>query len=148
MALAMVMIGAFVAVKNGPLDMWRSLQSGGPIRPLGPFVTSPLWLAATICAYLVLAPSIYRAMTGKTVPPKMALLLTIAVLGLLVALELPMRGTALPLLVFVVLVAVRVAVALRAGLRRTAQDARRTAEVVDLTRWREDRRAHRRARSR
>jgi hypothetical protein len=147
MALQTVMIGVTLAVKNGPLSMWRSFGPAGPIKPLDRFVTSPLWVAATICVCLALAPSVYRATRGKTVPPNVALLLTTAVLGLLVF-DLLMRGTALPLLAFVVLVAALVAVALRAGLRQNRQDTRRAAEVVDLARWREDRRARRRAGSR
>ncbi len=148
MAFLTMMIGVTVGVKNGPLDMWRSFGQAAQIRPLDPFVTSPLWLAATICAYLALAPSVCRAARGKAVPPNMAVLLTTAVLGLVVALELLARGSALPLLVFVLLVAARAAVALRPGLRRIRKDTTRTAEVVDLARRREDRRARRRAGSR
>ena len=148
MALQTVMIGVTLAVKNGPLSMWRSLAPAGPIKPLDRFVTSPLWLAATICVCLALAPSVYRATRGKTAPPNVALLLTTAVLGLFVVFDLLLRGTALPLLVFVLLVAARVAVALRAALRQTRQDTNRTTEVVDLTRWREGKRARRRAGSR
>jgi multisubunit Na+/H+ antiporter MnhG subunit len=148
MALQTVMIGVTLAVKNGPLSMWRSLGPAGPIEPLDRFVTSPLWLAATICVYLALAPSVYRATRGTTVPPKIALLLTTAVLGLFAVFDLLMRGTALPLLVFVLLVTSLVAVALRRGLRQNRQYMSRAAEVVDLARWREVRRARRRAGSR
>jgi multisubunit Na+/H+ antiporter MnhG subunit len=148
MALQTVMIGVTLAVKNGPLSMWRSLDPAGPIKPLDRFVTSPLWLAATICVYLALAPSVYHATRSKTVSPNMSLLFTTAALGLFVVFDVLVHGTALPLLVFVLLVATRVAVALRAGLRQTRQDKRHTAEVVDLARWREDRRARRRAGSR
>jgi hypothetical protein len=147
MAFLTVMIGVTVAVKNGPPDMWRSLGPASPTRPLDRFVTSPLWLAATICVYLALAPAVYRATRGKAVPPNMALLLTTAVLGLFGVLDLVLRGTALPLLVFVLLVAAGVAVTLRAALQRIRQDTS-TAEVVDLTRLRENRRARRRAGSR
>ena len=148
MALPTVMIEVTLAVKNGPLGMWRALGPAGPIKPLSRFVTSPLWLAATICVCLPLARSVYRATRGQTLPPSVALLFTTAVLGLFVTFDLLMRGTGLPLLVFVLLAAALVAVALRAGLRQTRLSTGRTGEVVDLARRREDRRAHRRAGSR
>ncbi len=148
MTLQTVMIGMTLAVKNGPLGMWRSLGPTGPIKPLDRFVTSPLWLAATICVCLALAPSVYRATRGKRVPPSTALLLTTAVLSLCVVLDLLMPGTALPLLVFVVLVAALVAATVRAGPRQTRRDTTRAGEVVDLKHWSEDRRARRRAGSR
>jgi hypothetical protein len=148
MALHTVMIDVTLAVKNGPLSMWRALAPAGPIKPLSRFVTSPLWLAATICVCLALAPSVYHATRGKTVPPSMALLLTTAILGLFVVFDLLMRGTGLPLLVFVLLVAALVAVTLRAGLRQARENTRSTAGVVDLAHWREDRRARRRVGSR
>jgi hypothetical protein len=148
MALPTVMIEVTLAVKNGPLGMWRALGPAGPIKPLSRFVTSPLWLAATICVCLPLARSVYRATRGQTLPPSVALLFTTAVLGLFVTFDLLMRGTGLPLLVFVLLAAALVAVALRAGLRQTRLTTGRTAEVVDLARRREDRGARRRAGSR
>jgi hypothetical protein len=148
MVLPTVMIDVTLAVKNGPLSMWRAFAPAGPIKPLSRFVTSPLWPAATICVCVALAPSVYRATRGRTLPPSVALLLATAFLGLFVTFDLLMRDTGLPLLVFVLLVAALVAVALRAGLRQTRLGTGRAAEVVDLGRRRENRRARRRAGSR
>ena len=145
MVLHAVMIDVTLAVKNGPLGMWRALGPAGPVKPLSRFVTSPLWLVATICVCAALAPSVYRASRGKKVPASMALLLAIAVLGLFVTFDQLMRGTGLPLVVFVLLAGALVAVSLRAALRQTRLGTGRPAEVVDLAHRRENRRARRRA---
>lgn len=121
-----------LAVKNGPLGMWRALGSPAHSEPVNRFVTSPLWLAGTICVCLTLAPSVYRAARGAKVPPRVVPFLSCAALGLIVVVDLLASGTALPLLVFVALVTAAVGVALRAGLQPAHHHARPTAEVVDL----------------
>ena len=128
-----------LAVKNGPPGMWRALGAPGRIEPVDRFVTSPLWLAGTVCVCLTLAPSVYRAARGRQIPPTWALLLTSAALGLVSVVDLLARHTALPLLVFVALVAAAVTLTLRAGSQPPHHEARRPAEVVDLARRRKDR---------
>ena len=131
-----------LAVKNGPLGMWRALGAPAHSEPVNRFVTSPLWLAGTICVCLTLAPSVYRAARGTSVPPKLVPFLACAALGLIVAVDLLARGSALPLLVFAALVAVAVGVALRAGLQPAHHHATHTADtapVVDLARRRKRR---------
>ncbi len=143
-----MMIDVTLAVKNGPLGMWRALGPAGPLKPLSRFVASPLWLVATICVCSALAPSIYRATRDKKAPASVALLLAIALLGLFVTFDLLARGTGLPLVVFVLLAGALVAVSLRAGLRQTHPGTGRPADVVDLAHRRENRGARRRAGSR
>jgi hypothetical protein len=103
MALHAVTVDVTLAVKNGPLGMWRALGPTGPIRPLGRLITSPFWLVATICVSLALAPPVYRATQARRVPPSAALLLATAALGLFVVFDLLTRRTGFPLLVFVLL---------------------------------------------
>jgi hypothetical protein len=130
-----------LAVKNGPPGMWRALGAPGRIEPVDRFVTSPLWLAGTVCVCLTLAPAFYRAARGWQIPPPAALLLTGAALGLVSVVDLLARGTALPLLLFVALVAAAVTLTLQAGSRPPHHKARRPAEVVDLARRRKGRSA-------
>ena len=131
-----------LAVKNGPAGMWHALGSPSSGAPVNGFVTSPLWLAGTICICLTLAPSVYRAARGAGVPPRAALFLMSAALGLVVMVDLLARGTALPLLVFAALVAAALSVALRAGGEAAHRhDAMRTAAVVDLAHRRKGRSA-------
>jgi hypothetical protein len=114
-----------LAVKNGPPGMWRALASPGAPGPIGRFAESPLWIVATTCAYLALALLVSRRARRETAPRRSALVIPMAVLGLLVVLELRVHSAFLDFLVVLLLVVAWVAVLLEPGLRRPGRHARR-----------------------
>ncbi len=124
------------AVKNGPTTMWGSSRHPGPFAAFGRLITSWPWLLGITCAYLALVGVVYTcARSARGTWGKTATALT-AALGLTVIVELLTRSSAIGWIVMLGLIAA----CINAVLRFTAPPRRRpgrTAEVIDLQRWRE-----------
>ena len=157
MTLQATTAAVVLAVKNGPPDMWRA--SGGAGGSLAGVLASWPVLAFTVGASIALAVLVvrrYRHAGGA------GLAIPTALLWLLVVAELVTHAAVLTLLVPVLLTGLWVAALRRSPpaapaaappgtppSQRTSRPASsRTAEVIDLARWRADRETRRRAGSR
>jgi hypothetical protein len=124
MTFLTVAILATLAVKNGPPGMWRSLGTPSTVEPIGRFVSSPLWLAATTCVFLALTAVVFRRVRRGAAAPGRALVLTTAILGLLVVAEWLTRNAIVSLLTLTVLAAAWTGVLLNARRQRDHAYAR------------------------
>jgi hypothetical protein len=118
-------LDVIVAVKNGPLEMWRALGSPTPAVPIGRLTTSLPWIAAMTFGYVLLAVVVSRQVRRRPAALGEPLAAATVALGVLVTAELLLRSAALGLIVPFLLGAAWVALLLTSGVHPRRGRARR-----------------------